>query len=61
MKRNKRPKKTGELRKSREMENISRGPPFGNFVTIFTEGSMQNNAVARLQSSRVQTPLSLFY
>jgi hypothetical protein len=36
MKRNKRPKKTGELRKSREMENISRGPT--NFVTIFTRG-----------------------
>ncbi len=23
------------------MENISRGPTFGDFVTIFTEGSMQ--------------------
>ncbi len=36
---------------------ISRGSAFGDFVTIFTEGSMQDNTVARLQSTRV-TPLS---
>ncbi len=44
----------------REMENISRGPTFafGAFVTILTEGSMQNNTVARLQSTRVKTPFS---
>jgi hypothetical protein len=42
----------------REMKNISRGPTFGDFVTICTEGSMQDNRVARLQSTRVQTPLS---
>ncbi len=34
------------------------GPTFGDFVTIRTEASMQNITVARLQSSRVQTPLS---
>ncbi len=28
------------------MENISRGPIFGDFVTILTEGSMQDNTVA---------------
>jgi hypothetical protein len=39
----------------REMENISRGPTFGDFVTIRTEASMQDITVARLQ---VQTPLS---
>jgi hypothetical protein len=38
------------------MENISRGPTFGDFVTI--EGSMQDKMVARLQYTRVQTPLS---
>jgi hypothetical protein len=43
---------------NREMENISRGPTFGNFVTICTEASMQDITVARLQSTRVQTPLS---
>jgi hypothetical protein len=37
---------------------ISRGPTFGDFVTIRTEGSMQDVSVARLQSTRVQTPLS---
>ncbi len=42
----------------REMENISKGPTFGDFVTIHTEGSMQDNTVARLQSTRVQTPIS---
>jgi hypothetical protein len=33
------------------MENIGRGPTFGDFVTILTEGSMQDNTVARLQST----------
>jgi hypothetical protein len=36
----------------REMENISRGPTFGDFVTIRTEASMQDITVARLH--RVQ-------
>jgi hypothetical protein len=40
----------------REMENISKGPTFGDFVTIRTEASMQDATVARLQSTRVQTP-----
>jgi hypothetical protein len=44
----------------REMKNISRGrgPTFGDFVTICTEGLMQDVTVARLKSTRVQTPLS---
>ncbi len=42
------------------MENISRGPTYEDFVTILTEGSMQDNIVARLQST-VQTPLSLLF
>ncbi len=46
---------------SRKMENISRGLAFGDFVTIPTEGSMQDNTVARLQSTRVQTPLSSLF
>ncbi len=37
----------------REMENISRGSTFGDFVTIRTEASMQDVTVARLQSTRV--------
>jgi hypothetical protein len=40
------------------MENISRGPTFGDLVTIRTEASMQDVTVARLQSTRVQNPLS---
>jgi hypothetical protein len=40
------------------MENISRGPTFGDFVTIRREASMQDVTVARLQSTRVETPLS---
>jgi hypothetical protein len=40
------------------LENISRGPTFGDFVTIRTEASMLNITVARLQSTRVPTPLS---
>ncbi len=42
----------------REMENISRGPAFGDFVTIRTEASTQDVTVARLQGTRVQNPLS---
>jgi hypothetical protein len=42
------------MTKPREMENISRG----DFVTIRTEGTMQDVTVARLQSTRVQTSLS---
>ncbi len=41
----------------REMENISRSPTSGDFVTIRTESSMQDVKVERLQSTRVQTPL----
>jgi hypothetical protein len=40
------------------MENLSRGPTFGDFVTIRTEASMQDVTVARLLSKRVQTPLT---
>ncbi len=43
---------------TREMENINSRPTFGDFVTIHTEASMQDIPVARLQSTRVQTPLS---
>jgi hypothetical protein len=43
---------------TREMENVRRGPVFGDFVAICTEGSMQDVTVARLQSTRVQTPFS---
>ncbi len=42
----------------REMENISTIPTFGDFVTIRTEASTQDVTVARLQSTRVQNPLS---
>ena len=31
---------------TREMKNISRGDTFEDFVTILTEGSMQDNKVA---------------
>jgi hypothetical protein len=44
-----------------EMEDISRGSTLEDFVTILTEGSMQDNTVARIQSTRVQTPLSPLY
>ncbi len=37
------------------MENISRGPIFGDFVTIRTERSMPDITVTRLQSTRVLT------
>jgi hypothetical protein len=43
---------------TREMENMSRGPTFRNFVTIRTGESMQDITVAGLQSTRVQTSLS---
>ena len=42
----------------REMEKISRGPSFGIVVTIRTEWSMQDVIVARLKSTRLQTPLA---
>jgi hypothetical protein len=35
------------------MENLS--PTFGDFVTVLTEGSIQDVTVAKLQSTRVQT------
>ncbi len=35
----------------RQKENISRGSTFGDFVTIRTEGSMQDTTVARLLST----------
>ncbi len=46
---------------NREMENLSGGPTFGDFATILTEGSMQDVTIARLLSTRVQTPLSSLY
>jgi hypothetical protein len=44
----------------REMENISKGPTFGDFVIILTEWSMQDNTVAKTTEygTRVQTLLS---
>ena len=39
------------------MEKKSRGPTFGDFVTIRTEGSMHDVTVARL-GTKVKTPLS---
>jgi hypothetical protein len=45
----------------REMKNIRRAPTFGDFVTIRTERSMQDVTVARIQSTRVQTPLSSLF
>jgi hypothetical protein len=46
--------KISSLINIREIENISRE----DFVTNRTEASMQDVTVARLQSTRVQTPLS---
>jgi hypothetical protein len=46
---------------TREMEKISRGPTFGDFVTTRTEGSMQDVTVAKLQSTSVQTHLFPLY
>jgi hypothetical protein len=42
-----------------EMENISIGPTYGDCITILTEGSMQDNTVARIQEYRL--PLSPLY
>jgi hypothetical protein len=45
---------------TREMENVSRDPTFGDFVTIRTEGSMKDVTVARLQIQeyRLSSPSS---
>ena len=42
----------------KEMEKISRGPTYGDFVTtgILTERSMQDITVARLQEHRLPSP-----
>ncbi len=45
----------------REMENKSKGPTFGDFVTIRTEGSIQDVTVAKLQSTRVRLPSPPFF
>jgi hypothetical protein len=45
----------------RKMEKISRGPIFRDFVTFRSEAPMQDITVARLQSTRVQTTLSLLF
>jgi hypothetical protein len=42
---------------TREMENISRGPPLGNFVTIRTEGSMRNITIASTEYKSTESPL----
>jgi hypothetical protein len=41
------------------MKNISRGPTYADFVTILTEGSMQDFTVARLQEFRLPSPPSI--
>ncbi len=51
----------GTVNRNREMENISRGSTFGDFVTIRAEASMQDVTVARLQRTRVQTPISSLF
>jgi len=43
---------------AREMENLSRGPTFGDFATIRTDAFMQDVTVARIQSTRVKNTLS---
>jgi hypothetical protein len=44
----------------REMENISRGPTFGDFITIRTEATMQDVTVAKLQEYKSKdSPLPL--
>jgi hypothetical protein len=43
---------------SREMKNISGGSTLKYFVTILTEGSMQDNTVKILRITSVQTPFS---
>jgi hypothetical protein len=45
---------------AREMENISRGPAFGDFVTILTEGPMQDVTVARLYKVQMYKLSPLF-
>jgi hypothetical protein len=52
---------TPPLRGSREMENISRGLTFRDFVTILTEASMQDVTVPKLLSTGVQSPLYLLF
>jgi hypothetical protein len=45
---------------NRKMENICRGLTYGDFVTIFTEGSMQDNTVARPRECKsTDSPLTL--
>jgi hypothetical protein len=44
----------------KEMENIRRGPTYGDFVTILTERSMQDITVTRLQEYRTDSPLPVF-
>ncbi len=46
---------------SSQRDKISRGPIFGDFVTILTDRSMQDITVVRLQSTRVQTRLFPLY
>jgi hypothetical protein len=48
------------LTSHREMENISRGPTFGDLVTIRTEGSMLDIKVARLQKEYILPSPSSF-
>jgi hypothetical protein len=45
---------------TKEMENISRGHIFADFA-ILTQGLMQDITLTRLQSTKVQTPLSPLY
>jgi hypothetical protein len=44
------------------MEDISRGPTFGDFVIVLTEGPMQDKNVARLHTEYKSTdsPLPLY-
>jgi hypothetical protein len=44
------------MRNQREMENISRDPTFEDFVTIRTEGSMQDVTVTRLRVQEYRLP-----
>jgi hypothetical protein len=37
------------------MEDISRDPTLGDFFTILTKGSMQDNMVARLQTTEYKS------
>jgi hypothetical protein len=43
------------------MENISRGPTFRDFVTIRTEGSMQDVSVAGIQVQEYRLPPTLSF